>query len=129
MVKWYQEFYAEMLSYGVSMPGAYNEVWVFDSAVVTQDLMIEFRNRTGFNCTAVENKSIERDVKRLQNGYFRGVFRILDVPSNAVSLREISTFCYDENNEIPDGQDDHTIDADKYATAHFYYSYLINQSA
>lgn len=125
ILKWYNEFYAEMMSYGVIMPGAYNEAWVFDNAVVTQDLMLEFANKTGFFCKAVENKSIERDIKRLQNGYFRGVFKILDIPANAPSLREISTFCYDEKNEIPDGQDDHTIDADKYATAHFYYSYTI----
>ena len=99
---------------------------MFDSAVVTQDLMLEFGNKTGFFCKAVENKSIERDIKRLQNGYFRGVFKILDIPSNAPSLRELGTFCYDEKNEIPDGQDDHTIDADKYATAHYYYAYLNN---
>ena len=43
---------------------------------------------------------------------------------NEPSLRETETFCYDENNEIPDGQDDHTIDADKYATAHYYYNYM-----
>lgn len=88
--------------------------------------MLEFGNKTGFFCKAVENKSIERDIKRLQNGYFRGVFKILDIPSNAPSLRELGTFCYDEKNEIPDGQDDHTIDADKYATAHYYYAYLNN---
>jgi len=122
--RWYKEFYARMNSYGVLMPGAYNECWVFDSAVVTQDLMIEFRNSTGFFCLAVENKNIDRDIKRLQNGYFRGIFKVLDVPENAESIRETTTFCYDENNEIPDGQDDHTIDADKYATAHYYYGYL-----
>lgn len=126
MVRWYNDFYAEMGSYGVILPGPYNEAWVFDSAVVTQDLMLEFGNKTGFFCKAVENKSIERDIKRLQNGYFRGVFKILDIPSNAPSLREIGTFCYDEKNEIPDGQEDHTIDADKYATAHYYYAYLNN---
>lgn len=124
--EWYKSFYEEMHSYGVILPGAYNEAWVFDSAVVTQDLMLEFMNNTGYYCKAVDNKSIERDIKRLQNGYFRGVFRILDTPSNAPSLREIGTFCYDEKNEIPDGQDDHTIDADKYATAHFYYAYMSN---
>jgi len=126
ITKWYGEFYEEMRSYGVILPGAYNEAWVFDSAVVTQDLMLEFANRTGFYCKAVENKSIERDIKRLQNGYFRGVFKILDTPSNAPSFREINTFCYVEKNEIPDGQDDHTIDADKYATAHYYYAYMNN---
>lgn len=126
MTEWYRNFYAEMASYGVILPGAYHEAWVFDSAVVTQDLMLEFANKTGFFCKAVENKSIERDIKRLQNGYFRGVFRILDTPSNAPSIREINTFCYDEKNEIPDGQDDHTIDADKYATAHYYYAYMNN---
>lgn len=126
IMAWYKRFYEEMRSYGVMLPGAYNEAWVFDSAVVTQDLMFEFGNKTGFYCRAVDNKSIERDIKRLQNGYFRGVFKILDTPSNAPSLREISTFCYNENNEIEDGQDDHTIDADKYATAHYYYSYMAN---
>lgn len=125
MVEWYNAFYSEMRSYGVILPGAYNEAWIFDSAVVTQDLMLEFNKRTGFFCKAVENKSIERDIKRLQNGYFRSAFKILDTPSNAPSLREIDTFCYDEKNEIPEGQNDHTIDADKYATAHFYYSYTL----
>ncbi len=124
--EWYKAFYEEMRSYGVVLPGPYNECWVFDSAVVTQDLMFELGNKTGWQCRAVENKSIERDIKRLQNGYFRGVFRILDTPSNAPSLREINTFCYNEQNEIEDGQDDHTIDADKYATAHYYYAYMAN---
>lgn len=101
MVRWYNDFYAEMGSYGVILPGPYNEAWVFDSAVVTQDLMLEFGNKTGFFCKAVENKSIERDIKRLQNGYFRGVFKILDIPSNAPSLREIGTFCYDEKTRYP----------------------------
>lgn len=126
IVEWYQGFYREMQSYGVVLPGPYNEAWVFDSAVVTQDLMVEFMNRTGYYCKAVDNKSIERDIKRLQNGYFRGVFKVLDTPNNAPSLREVNTFCYDEKNEIPDGQDDHTIDADKYATAHYYYAYMSN---
>lgn len=124
--RWYDEFYNEMRSYGVICPTAYNEAWIFDSAVVTQDLMFEWQRATGFNCRAVENKSIERDIKRLQNGYHRGVFRVLNTQSNAPSLRETTTFCYDENNEIPEGQDDHTIDADKYATAHFYYAYMTN---
>ncbi len=122
--EWYGTLRPLMASYGITMPTPYNEVWVFDSAVVTQDLMLEFRNATGFYCLAVENKSIERDIKRLQNGYFRGMFRVLDIPENEHSLREIGTFCYGEDNDIPDGQDDHTIDADKYATAHYYYSYL-----
>lgn len=126
IVEWYREFYAVMRSYGVVMPMPQNEAWVFDSAVVTQDLMIELANRTGFFCKAVEGKSIERDIKRLQNGYFRGVFKILDIPANEPSLREINTFCYDENNEIPDGQDDHTIDADKYGTAYYYNQYVLN---
>lgn len=124
--RWYNDFYSEMRSYGVICPTAYNEIWIFDSAVVTQDLMFEWQRTTGFNCKAVENKSIERDIKRLQNGYHRGVFRVLNTLSNAPSIRETTTFCYDESNEIPEGQDDHTIDADKYATAHFYYAYMTN---
>lgn len=125
ILDWYKEFYGEMASYGVVLPGAYNEAWVFDSAVVTQDLKLELGRKTGFNTLAVENKSIERDIKRLQNGYFKGVFKVLNTESNKESLREIKTFVYNENNEIPEGQDDHTIDADKYATAHYYYTYLI----
>ena len=113
-----------MRAFGIPMPGAYNECWIFDSAVVTQDLMIELRNKSGFYCLAVENKNIERDIKRLQNCYFRGIFKILDVQENAPSLKEIDGFVYDENNKIPDGQADHTIDADKYATAHYYYGYM-----
>ena len=124
ILKWYQTFQAQMRAFGIPMPGAYNECWIFDSAVVTQDLMIELRNKSGFYCLAVENKNIERDIKRLQNGYFRGIFKILDVQENAPSLKEIDGFVYDENNKIPDGQADHTIDADKYATAHYYYGYM-----
>lgn len=124
ILQWYNTFQGQMRAYGIPMPGVYNECWVFDSAVVTQDLMIELRNKTGFYCIAVENKNIERDIKRLQNGYFRGMFKILDVPENEPSLKEIESFCYDEENKIPEGQADHTIDADKYATAHYYYGYM-----
>lgn len=125
--EWYISFYNKFRSMGIQLPGAYNECWVFDSAVVTRDLMLEWQTATGFHCAAVENKNIERDIKRLQNGYFRGIFRFLDVPDNEESFREVESFCYDENNEIPEGQDDHTIDADKYATSHFYYSYMLMQ--
>ena len=124
IMKWYKMFHAQMQAYGIPMPTAYNECWVFDSAVVTQDLMIELRNKSGFYCLAVENKNIERDIKRLQNGYFRGLFKVLDVPENEPSIKEVESFSYDENNKIPDGQADHTIDADKYATSHFYYGYM-----
>lgn len=124
ILNWYQRFHAQMQAYGIPMPTAYNECWVFDSAVVTQDLMIELRNKSGFYCIAVENKNIERDIKRLQNGYFRGMFKVLDIPENEPSIKEVESFSYDENNKIPDGQADHTIDADKYATAHYYYGYM-----
>jgi phage terminase large subunit len=124
IIEWYNRFQTQMREFGLSMPTPYNECWVFDSAVVTQDLMFELQRATGFNVKAVENKSIERDIKRLQNCFFRGILKILDVPENENTKREVTTFCYDENNEIPDGQDDHTIDALKYATAHYYYSYM-----
>lgn len=126
MRKWYDDFYRQMREIGVILPTAFNEAWVFDSAVVTQDLMFEWQTKTGFYCKAVENKAIERDIKRLQNCCHRGIYKVLNTPENAPTLREIKTFCYDENNEIPDGQDDHTIDALKYATAHYYYSYMSN---
>lgn len=121
---WYNDLYAKMAAMGVVMPTAYNEVWVFDSAVVTQDLMFEWQRKTMFNCKAVEKKNIERDIKRLQNGYFNGFLKILDWEDNQPSFTEIETFAYDEENKIPEGQADHTIDADKYATAHYYYEYM-----
>lgn len=122
---WYNKFYEKFRTMGVVLPTPYNETWVFDSAVVTQDLMYEWQRKTLFNCLAVEKKNIERDIKRLQNGYFQGFLKILDIPDNEPSIREIESFCYDEKNEIPDGQDDHTIDADKYATAYYYYQHLL----
>lgn len=121
IIDWYVKFREKMAALSIVLPSAYNEAWVFDSAAVTQDLMFEFQNKTGFNVKAVENKSIERDIKRLQNGYFNGFLKILDIEDNKPSFDEINTFSYDERNGIPDGQADHTIDADKYATAHFYY--------
>lgn len=122
---WYRQFYERMASIGVTLPGAYNEVWIFDNAPVTQDLMYEWQGKTCYNCHAVENKNIERDIKRLQNAYYNRFLKILDVPENKPSFDEIDTFSYDENNKIPEGQADHTIDADKYATAHYYYQYML----
>lgn len=121
ILQWYKEMRQRLGSKGIIIPQPYNEAWIFDSAVVTQDLMFEFQKITAFNVRAVENKSIDRDIKRLQNGYFNGFLKILDIPDNQPSFDEIETFSYDENNKIPDGQSDHTIDADKYATAHYYY--------
>ncbi len=125
MFDWYKQFYAKYAAYGVVLPGAYNETWIFDNAVVTQDLMAEWQKKTMFNCFAVEKKNIERDIKRLQNGYYTGFLQILDTPDNQPSIDEIDGFVYDENNEIPEGQADHTIDADKYATSYYYYQYLL----
>ena len=50
--------------------------------------------------------------------------QILDIPDNQISVEELETFARDENNEIPEGQSDHTIDADKYATYEYYYDFL-----
>lgn len=124
ILQWYKDLYKKMAELGVVMPTPSNEAWVFDSAVVTQDLMFEWQRMTMFYCKAVEKKNIERDIKRLQNGYFNGFLKILDWEDNKPSFDEIETFAYDEENKIPEGQADHTIDADKYATAHYYYEYL-----
>lgn len=121
---WYNKLYRQMAEMGVILPSPANECWVFDSAVVTQDLMFEWQRKTMFYCKAVEKKNIERDIKRLQNGYFNGFLKILDWEENKPSFDEIETFAYDEENKIPEGQADHTIDADKYATAHYYYEYI-----
>ena len=124
MVDWYGEFVKEMTDYGVSVPDHLHERWCFDGAALTQDLMLEFEKATRWMCTPVTDKDIERDIARLVNSYRSGMLRILDVKSNAVSVTELETFARDENNEIPEGQSDHTIDADKYATYEYYYNFL-----
>lgn len=123
--QWYDQMKSKYLSYGVILPTPYNEIWVFDSAVVTTDLRLEWERKTMFHCQSVEKKNIEKDIKRLQNGYYNGFLQILDIPENKASLDEIESFSYDEENNIPEGQDDHTIDADKYATSFYYYQYLL----
>lgn len=79
---------------------------------------------TRYNTVAVTNKDIERDNARLVNSYRSGLLYILDLPSNRISVEEMESFAYNEENEIPEGQSDHTIDADKYATHEFYYNYI-----
>lgn len=124
MVDWYGEFVKEMTDYGVSVPDHSHERWCFDGAALTQDLMLEFEKATRWLCTPVTDKDIERDIARLVNSYRSGMLRILDVKSNAVSVTELETFARGEDNEIPEGQSDHTIDADKYATYEYYYNFL-----
>lgn len=124
MYEWYKAFRVRMSSYGIVIPPQSQERWCFDGAALTQDLMLEWRKSTGFNSVAVTNKDIDRDNARLVNSYKSDLLSILDIPENAVSVEQLETFCYDENNEIPDGQADHTIDADKYATYEYYYNYI-----
>ena len=70
------------------------------------------------------DKDVERDIARLINSYRSGQLFIVDLPENQISVQELETFARDENNEIPEGQSDHTIDADKYATYEYYYDFL-----
>lgn len=122
MFEWYNAMRQELTQYGIIMTEPENEMWCFDGAAITQDLMLEWQKLTHFNCTPVTNKDIERDIARLVNGYTSGMLEILDLPANEPSLRELQNFCRDDNNEIPEGQSDHTIDADKYGT----YVYITN---
>lgn len=124
MYKWYLEFKKQMEAYGIQLPDASRERWCFDGAALTQDLMLEWRKTTGFNSIAVTNKDIERDNQRLVNSFKSGMLKMLNLPSNLVSVEEYENFSYDDNNEIPEGQSDHTIDADKYATYEYYYNYI-----
>lgn len=124
MVDWYKAFRKEMDGYGIQIPDQSRERWCFDGAAITQDLMLEFEKATRFSCRAVTDKDIERDIARLVNSYKSGMLYMLDLPSNQVSIQEYETFARDEENEIPEGQSDHTIDADKYATYEYYYNFL-----
>lgn len=121
---WYKSFKVQMRAYGIITPPPSEERWCFDGAALTQDLMLEWKKATGYNSVAVTNKDIERDNARLVNSFKSGLLFILDTPDNAVSVSQLETFCYDDNNEIPEGQADHTIDADKYATYEYYYDFI-----
>ena len=124
MVDWYSSFIKEMNEIGVIIPSHTQERWCFDGAALTQDLMLEFEKATHWLCKPVTDKDIERDIARLVNSYRSNMLRILDTPANEPSVRELESFARDENNEIPEGQSDHTIDADKYATYEYYYNFL-----
>lgn len=122
--RWYQEMRKELSAYGIVMPDKDHEIWCFDGAAITQDLKLEWEKLTRFHTKAITNKDIERDVARLVNSYQSGMLLILDIEANRPSIREIENFCRDDQNEIPEGQSDHTIDADKYATYYYYYAFL-----
>ncbi|MCH5165640.1 MAG: phage terminase large subunit [Clostridiales bacterium] len=124
MLDWYKSFRQRMSALGINIPPPDCERWCFDGAALTQDLMLEWEKTTHYNVTAVTNKDIERDIARLVNSFKSDMLFILDTHENAVSVEQLETFSYDENNEIPDGQADHTIDADKYATYEVYYNYI-----
>lgn len=124
MVDWYNGFIKKMAEIGVTIPGREQERWCFDGASLTQDLMLEFEKATRAHCTAVTDKDVERDIARLINSYRSGQLLILDTEDNQESVRELESFARDEENNIPEGQDDHTIDADKYATYEYYYNFL-----
>lgn len=124
MYDWYTGFRERMQGYGIIIPEEKNERWCFDGAALTQDLMLEWRKTTGFQSVAVTNKDVERDNARLVNSYKSDLLYILDTEENKVSAEEMETFCYNEDNEIPEGQSDHTIDADKYATYEYYYHFI-----
>lgn len=124
MLDWYGKLRPRMSALGINLPPSECERWCFDGAALTQDLMLEWEKATRFNVVAITDKDIERDNARLVNSFQSGKLFILDTPENAVSVDQLGTFCYDENNEIPEGQADHTIDADKYATYDYYYNYI-----
>ena len=124
MYDWYKEFKRKQAEYGIIIPNAEHERWCFDGAALTQDLMLEFEKVTGFRTVAVTDKDIERDIARLINAYRSGQLKIINNPENMISVNEYESFARDENNEIPEGQSDHTIDADKYATYEYYYNFL-----
>ena len=116
MADWYEGFRKQFADYGIQIPAPSRERWCFDGAALTQDLMLEFEKVTHFQTKAVTDKDVERDIARLVNSYRSGQLSILDLPENQISVQEMETFARDEENEIPEGQSDQTIDTDKYAT-------------
>lgn len=119
-----REFIPRMAAWGISIPSSRAERWCFDGAGITQDLMWEFEKIERTSCTAITDKDVERDIARLVNAYRSNQLLILDTEDNRVSIEEMETFARNEENEIPEGQSDHTIDADKYATYEYYYNFM-----
>ncbi len=124
MVDKHSKFVKQFAEWGIVIPDSSRSIWCFDGAGMTQDLMLEFEKATRWHTKAITDKDIERDIARLVNMYRSNQALILDIPDNEVSMTEMETFARDENNEIPEGQSDHTIDADKYATYEYYYDFL-----
>ena len=123
VAEWHEKFKIKMQDWGINIPDKVCERWCFDGAALTQDLMLEFRKLTGFNCIPVTNKDVERDIARLVNAYRSGKLIVLDIEDNQPSIIEYETFVRDEEGKIGEGQDDHSIDADKYATYDYYYNF------
>ena len=124
MYEWFNGFISDMREIGVTIPDHSHERWCFDGAALTQDLMLEWEKATHWLCRPVTDKDIERDIARLVNSYRSNMLAILDTTDNRRSVEELESFARDENNDIPEGQSDHTIDADKYATYEYYYNFL-----
>lgn len=124
MIDEYKNMREQLGEWGITLPSREKERWCFDGAALTKDLMLEFRKATHFKVKSVTDKDIERDIARLINSYRSGQLFVLDIPCNAVSVEETENFVRDEENKIPEGQSDHTIDADKYATYEYYYNFL-----
>lgn len=118
------EFVPRMSSWGIQIPGHAQSRWCFDGAGITQDLMWEFEKLAPVLCKAITDKDVERDIARLVNAYRSNQLLILDTEDNRASVEEMETFARNEDNEIPEGQSDHTIDADKYATYEYYYNFI-----
>ena len=124
IVNWHNAFVKQFAEWGIVIPDASRERWCFDGAALSQDLMLELEKATHWQTKPITDKDVERDIARLVNAYRSGQLSILDIPENQVSIQEMETFARDENNDIPEGQSDHTIDADKYATYSYYYDFL-----
>lgn len=125
--------------YGLPMVTKENSLWVFDSA--SSDLRREFNFKTDANAIIVEKKSIQADTARMQNLISEETLVYLEIkdfkdPHTGFITRdydpniyEIEHYIYDEERtgKIPDGQDDHSIDATKYATKYFGHPSTIHQ--
>lgn len=70
----------------------------------------------------VDKKDIDADTKRGQNMFYNDQIKILKTQSNNIGIREIESYVYDENNEIPEGQADHFIKEMLYVSYDYYYN-------
>lgn len=115
---WYN---ALQLEFGGQLPKD-KELWIGDCDAKTQGLLLEIQLKMLKTVKTVDKKNVDADIKRGQNLFYNDQIAIYESSANAVAIREIESYTYDENNKIPEGQADHFIKEMLYVSYDYYYN-------